>query len=221
MRARPSIDIMRLIPAGCFVGTSLIISEGGRFLFGIRAPKRRQGEVVLEITGIGGGMESWDETVFDGVQREAREEIGTQVRLAPSDETLIVQSRRKHTWVRAVGEVKPAALVFRGYRTPPHRPWHAAAQGQAALIVFRASMLWPPAPIGELPALIWLSAGQILDTAVRDVPLETLRAGGARLSVRSGERIPLGAASRMTDSQEAIAIALGEETLAFYRQGPA
>jgi 8-oxo-dGTP pyrophosphatase MutT (NUDIX family) len=216
MPVRLSIDVMRLIPAGCFIGTSLILPDQGLFLFGIRPPKRVNGDVIMEITGIGGGLEPGDETVFDGARREAREEIGTEVRLAASDDTLIVYSREQHSWVRAAGEARPAALVFRGYRTPVHHPWHHSHQGQAALIVFWASMLGRPTPCGELPALIWLSPQQILDTSLEDIPLAALTSAGARLHTRGEGGLPQSVGMRMTDSQEAIAIALGQATLEFY-----
>jgi 8-oxo-dGTP pyrophosphatase MutT (NUDIX family) len=215
---RRSIDVMRLIPEGCFIGTSLILPDQERFLFGVRRPKWFRNKAILEITGIGGGMEDRDASVLEGVQREAMEEIGAKVRLVPSEETLVVQSREKHTWVRPVGEVKPAAAVFRGYRTPAHRPWHPSQQGEAALLVFRASLIEPPTPAGELPALIWLSGQQILDTALQDVPLSALISGGALTSAREPEALPGEATLRMTDSQEAIAIALGQATLGFYSQ---
>ncbi len=216
MPVRRSIDVMRLVPEGYFIGTSLILPDRERFLFGIRQPKWVGKRAILEITGIGGGLEAWDKSILDGVQREAMEEIGSRVRLVSSKETLIVQSREEHEWVRPAGELKPAAVVFRGYRTPAHHPWHTSRRGDAALLVFRASLIEPPAPTGELPALIWLSAQQILDTALQDVALSGLISGGALTLAREPEALPQRAPSRMTDSQEAIAIALGRATLGFY-----
>jgi hypothetical protein len=211
-----SRQILSLIPEGCFIGTSLILPERGRFLFGIREPKVQAGGQVLEITGIGGGLEAHDQTITHGVQREAREEICTEVRLISSHDTLVVRSRHELQRINSGVGIGPVALVFRRYRTPAHDPWARTNQGQAALLVFQATTLLSPAPCGELHGLIWLSAAQILKTANQDVVLHDLLDGGAELTLREGNVFSKQAKARMTDSQEALAIALGQETLSFY-----
>ena len=67
----PKIYLANIIPSDIFIGTSLIIRREDRFLYGMRPPKLWQGHSVLELTGIGGGLEKEDESLSSGVQREA------------------------------------------------------------------------------------------------------------------------------------------------------
>jgi hypothetical protein len=124
----PRLD--EIIPDGIFVGTSLILPRGGRFLYGMRPLKGEGGRPVIELTGIGGGVEAFDESYSAGALREACEEIGCDVRLIPCPETLIVRSRDRIERVRLGGRERPAAVVYRKHRTPPHRPWHERNAGE-------------------------------------------------------------------------------------------
>jgi len=124
----------------CRCSASLILRRQGRLLYGIRPPKHEQGRQVLELTGIGGGMEDGDESLTAGVQREAREEIGSGVRLLHCHETLVVHSHGAVERIALQGDERPAALVFRHYRTPAHRPWHENHQGEGCLVVFLAQL---------------------------------------------------------------------------------
>ncbi|MFQ5341398.1 MAG: hypothetical protein ACE5F6_07605 [Anaerolineae bacterium] len=69
----------------------------------------------------------------------------------------------------------------------------------------------------ELPALIWLTPQQVVDTARDDVLLCQLLDAGAELVEARPASMPHTAWVRLTDSQEALALALGYEALSFYR----
>ena len=58
----------------------------------------------------------------------------------------------------------------------------------------------------ELPQLIWLNAEQVLETARRDVMLGELLAGGSDLIPGPSPSPQLDTLTRMTDSQEALAL---------------
>jgi len=212
--------ISDLIPDGIFIGTSLILHQDGRFLYGVRPPRIEGSQQVMELTGIGGGMEEEDESLTAGVLRETREEIGCGVRLLPCDETMVVHGQDDIERVVLKGEERPAAAVFHRYRTPPHHPWHEDNQGEACLVVFLAELEGHPQPMMELPALIWLKPSQVVETARRDVLLRELLDSGAELVQGEGGKMPEMGWIRMTDSQEALALALGDDALSFYEELP-
>ncbi|GEM_PF-712740 len=206
-----------IVPDDTFVGTSLILRQGGRFLYGIRPPRAEGSRQIIELTGIGGGIEDEDESLVAGVLREAQEEIGCGVRLLPCPETIIVRSQGDVERATLRGKERPAAVVFRYYyRTPPHQPWHEDNQGEACLVVYLAELDGQPWPTMELPALIWLKPIHILETAQRDVPLSKLLSSGAELVEGKSGLLPEHSWARMTDSQEALALALGDDGLSFY-----
>jgi 8-oxo-dGTP pyrophosphatase MutT (NUDIX family) len=219
---RPCLE--ELIPEGPFVGTSLILRQHGRFLYGMRPVRGAETPPVIELTGIGGGIEPTDKTFTLGVLREAEEEIGCgdgkgagcRVNLIPCGRTLVVHGRHQLSWVTLRGPERPAALVFRHHRTPPRAPWHAQNQGQAWLIVYLADLEGRPCPTFELPWLLWMTPDQILQTAHEEVPLQALLAAGAELVLGGAGMPPEDSCLRLTDSQEALGLALGSALPAFY-----
>jgi 8-oxo-dGTP pyrophosphatase MutT (NUDIX family) len=206
-----------VIPHDLFIGTSLIIRQGNRFLYGIRSTKQAAGRKFLEITGIGGGLEAQDPSLFAGALRESVEETGCRVNYRPCPTTLIVRGPDQVERAALTGDERPAAVVFRNHRTPPHQPWDPVNQGEACLIVFLADLEGQPRPSMELPYLIWLQPEHILRTAWQDVHLGELLDTGAKLITGNSPAPPKSNWSRMTDSQEALAIALGEAAPSFYR----
>ena len=129
--------------------------------------------------------------------------------IVSSSQTLVVHHQNKVEQIIVAGDERPTAVVFRSYRTPPHQPWHQDNQGGACLIVFVAELVGKPRPALELPYLIWLQAEHIYETAVEDVRLARLLTNGADL-IGGKQGVPSGSCFvRLTDSQEALAIALG------------
>jgi 8-oxo-dGTP pyrophosphatase MutT (NUDIX family) len=221
------ITLDDLIPADSFVGVSLILPRGGRFLYGIRPPRPdRSGQAarskasqmpVLEITGIGGGLEPQDADYVAGARREAQEEVGCDVQIVDCAQTLHIQGPDAVTCGPLEGENRPVAVVFRHHRAPPHQPWHPHRAGDGYLIVCLAVMACAPTPTHELPWLLWLDADQVLATARADVFLEDLLRDGAELVTGDAGPPPPGSLARLTDSQEALGLALGDTLPALYR----
>jgi 8-oxo-dGTP pyrophosphatase MutT (NUDIX family) len=223
-RSREPRRLDSLIPADAFVGTSLIlrrrqpqVHQRNKLLYGIRPPLLERSRHVLELTGIGGGIEEADASLTAGVLREAHEEIGCHVCLLPCQETVVVHGPHHVEHVALHGDERPAAVVLRGHRTPPHQPWHPTGRGEACLIVFLAEFDERPQPKMELAALLWLRPEHVVAAARHDVPLSTLLGTGAELVERAECCLPDPALARLTDSQEALVLALGEAALAFYQ----
>jgi len=205
------------LPPGLFLGASLILRQRDRFLFGIRPPKNINGVEVLEITGIGGRLEPFDSSLTACVEREAHEEIAAQINIVRCPLTLVVRGLADFQEFALQGDEQPAALVFRRHRTPPHQPWHIDHIDTGCIVVFLAELNGPATPSTEIPYLIWLTPDQILNTARTDLELEQLITQGAELVTYGTHALPTAAITRMTDSQEALSIALGERTPKFYK----
>ncbi len=213
--ARPR-KLADILPEGVFVGTSLILRRGGRFLYGVRAPYAQGARQVIELTGIGGALEGEDGSLTAGALREAREETGCGVRVLAARDTIVVRGEHDIERLQLSGDERPAAVVFRRYRTPPHQPWHEDHQGEACLVVFWGEIDGQPWPAMELPALIWLEPGQVVETARQDVPLSRLLESGAELIESTPGLVPRTVWARLTDSQEALVLALGDKAPVFY-----
>jgi 8-oxo-dGTP pyrophosphatase MutT (NUDIX family) len=199
-----------------FIGTSLILRQADRFLFGIRPAKKIDSQYFLELTGIGGALEPSDPTLTSGVLREAQEEIGIPVRVQQRSETLVVHGPQQFERMCFNGSERPAAIIFRGFRTPPHQPWHADNLGKSCLVIFQAELEGKPWPAMELPYLVWLQPEQILALSEGDIPIGELQHLGAELITGPLGLPDIDWLARMTDSQEALALALGEKTIEFY-----
>jgi 8-oxo-dGTP pyrophosphatase MutT (NUDIX family) len=229
-------SLAEIIPADAFVGAGLILPHPGpadnrrgstslqRFLFGIR-PLRWDGTCpIAEITAIGGRIETFDASLSDGVQREACEEVGCDVRLASCSRTLLSRGPGELETTAIEGSEQPAAVVFRYYKAPAHQPWNAPSPGHpnyrppSCIILFLGELTGEPLPSEELPTLIWLTPEQILETARRDVLFSELLASGTPV-LRLREGYPADEHwARLTDSQEALALSLGDSAIDFFQQ---
>lgn len=209
-------SLSELIPEDMFVGTSLILRKGNAFLYGMRPAKHDGDDVIIELTGIGGALEDFDQSYAAGVAREAREETGCELHLLDCEQTYILRGPKDIQKVSLSGQERPAAVVFRYHRTPPHQPWHAHNAGAGCLIVYLAELYGDPQPVMELPWLIWLNASQVALNGREDVRLGALIEAGAMLVPGRNQAPDLRSWVRLTDSQEALAIALGSSMIDFY-----
>ncbi len=142
------------------------------------------------------------------------------VRLLECQRTLLVRGAADLAWVEISGVEKPAALVFRQHRSPPHQPWQGQDRSLSCLVVFKAELEGEALPRQELPWLAWLDSAQAAQAAREDVLLEDLLQGGATiidgsLGQTDARQPPAASWLRLTDSQEALGIALGEGFAAF------
>ena len=205
-----------LLAPKAFLGVGLILRQPGGFLFGIRPPKQHSSQIILEITGIGGKMEAGDASLAHCARREAYEEISAAIRILPCPHALVVRSLDQVQEVTFEGIDRPAALVFRGHRTPPHQPFISVQPDDGCVVVFLAELIDSPTPSPEIPYLIQLSPSQIFSAAQADLPISDLLKGGGLLLPGPFPPPDPAALARLTDSQEALALALGRRAESFY-----
>ena len=155
-----------------------------------------------------------DQSLTAAAQREAAEEIGCAVRLLPSTSTLLVRGPGRVESIALSGSETPVAIVFRGYRTPPHEPWHPLHRGATCLVVFLASLLVSPA-FFEIPLLAWLDPETLCAAARADLPFSQLP--GELTLLAPAACPPADTLVRLTDSQEALILALEDSALPYYR----
>lgn len=211
-----SKTLAELIPDDMFIGTSLLLreeSESGsyRFLYGMRSVKEENNQLIYELTGIGGKLEKSDDSPGAGAIREAQEEMACAVQLVTSSKTLLIQGYNDVRLIEVAGPEKPLAIIFRHHQSPAHSPWHQFNKGKLCLVLFEGKIQGQPRPVSELPRLIWLPARLVLECSRRDVPLGELLLEGAALVPGHSGSPPLDGLARMTDSHEALALALGEK----------
>jgi 8-oxo-dGTP pyrophosphatase MutT (NUDIX family) len=195
--------------------SSLLLSDEGRFLLGIRPPIHERGRVLLRLTGIGGWAEG-DESFSATALREASEETGSGVRLLDLDQTLLVRSPADIQPVPITHDIAPAAVVYRRFGTAPFDPW-SDTHGLVAPVAVYVGILRQPARIqkpDELPLFMWVYPEQMIALADADEPLDFLLADGAEL-VGPVELDTSRAIVRLTDSIQALLTALGARAFTF------
>lgn len=195
--------------------SSLLIAHDGRFLLGVRPPLAERGRILLRLTGIGGWAEG-DESFAATVEREAREETGSAVRLFDMRHTAIVRSPEDISVVARVGEPGPVAIVYRRLGAGPFDPWSERYDSIAPVAVFTGVLERPPsiAARHEHPFFMWVYPEQMIALSDSDEPLEFLLADGAEIQGRfEGDRRL--ALVRLTDSIQALLAALGSRAFAF------
>lgn len=155
------------------VGISAIVRDDEAYYFEISKPKywkqREDGTTALGVGGIGGGIKQ-NETITACLRREVQEEIGTQVRLEPVHETVLI-----HEWQIAdtlslkPSKKRPTPLMvilipprLGGPDTPDH----------LAILTFRTRLRGAPAP-HDLFGLLRIENDALAEFFGRDTwPLE-------------------------------------------------
>ncbi len=97
--------LSEVVQPGVARASSLLLSDDGRFLLGIRPPVHERGRVLLRMTGIGGWADG-EETFAETAVRESIEETGSSVRLLDLDQTLLVHSP-DDIQVTTTGRIEP------------------------------------------------------------------------------------------------------------------
>jgi 8-oxo-dGTP pyrophosphatase MutT (NUDIX family) len=196
-------------------GASLLIAEQGRFLMAARPAVQTDDRTLVELTGIGGWLER-DETFSAAVKREAREEIGAEIRLIDLHQTLIIEGPDQGESICMMREIGPVALVFCRVGTPPFDPWALDYRAVVAVAVYAAVLEERPRIVApeEHPFFVWLHPEQLIALCDSELPLDFLVSDGAEIfGEPRGDRGRT--VIRLTDSIPALLTALGPSAYSF------
>lgn len=196
-------------------GASLLVAENGRFLMAARPPVPIGNRSVVALTGIGGWVEP-GESFSQAIAREALEETGSEVRLLDLHQTLVIRSPEQRELLCFVGEVGPAALVFRRHGTPAFDPWSDDYQSIVAVAVYAGMLASAPRVVlaDEHPFFLRLFPEQMIALADADVPLAYLLADGAEI-VGDTDVDLARSVVRLTDSIQSLVSVLGPSAYTF------
>lgn len=207
--------LSELVHLGTARASSLLLSDEGRFLLGIRPPVHQRGRILLRLTGIGGWADG-DESFAATAVRESVEETGSSVRLLDLDETLLVHAPDDIQATSFSRDTTPAAIVYRRFGTAPFDPW-SPRYGSVAPVAVYVGVLDKPVQIQrpeEIPLFMRVHAEQMIALADSDEPLPYLLADGAELLGPVGFDTNQ-AIVRLTDSIQALLTALGPRAFSF------
>ena len=196
-------------------GASLLVVEDGRFLLAARPPIVTPTCTLVNLTGVGGWLES-GEGFADAAIRETIEETGVNVRLLDLDNTLIVHDPDTIEDVCIIGETGPAAIVYCRMGTPPFDPWSDEFDSVVPVTVYAGTLSGPPVVIdpSEHPFFLWLYPEQLIALTSSELPLAFLLSDGAKLDGDfrpDNERVIV----RLGDSIPALLDALGPGAFGF------
>ena len=203
------LELREIVPRGDLLGASLILPTPLGYLFGGKPPRLEAGGLVIRVTGIGGRVEP-GEAFAECAAREALEEIGCGVEILPCRRTLLVRGPNGSSLEKV--ETAPYAVVRRRAGAPPGEPWGGdPSLPWLTVVVYLARLRGEPRPVEErLPFLFYLGARGLEALSRGDVPLADLLLAGARVDPLAGVDPPAGSVARLTDSPEALLMAIYE-----------
>ncbi len=181
-----------LIPAQGTTGSSLIVEEKGNYLFDLERDAR--GASTVYCYGLGGHKregESWIECA----EREAQEELGTQIELFSSKATYYMNRHGELEEIAVDEEVTPLLLFEMPF--PAAASWNPGNEEWIYYIVaYRARLCQAPTPL-DIEGLISLSEAQIREAAEGEARLGDLLDDGATMwerepIAREAKVIPVG-----------------------------
>ena len=196
-------------------GASLLVVEEGRFLLAARPPIVTPSGTLVNLTGVGGWLES-GEGFAEAAIRETLEETGVDVRLLDLNDTLIVHDPDTIEDVCIVGETGPAAIVYCRMGTPFFDPWSDDYDSIVPVTVYAGILSRPPVVVdlAEHPFFLWLYPEQLIALTNGELPLSFLLSDGAKLDGDyrpDNERVIV----RLGDSIPALLAALGPAAFGF------
>ena len=172
-----------LIPPGAETGSGLALRHRGRYLFELAGPRYASPSGATFYAGIGGHLEP-GETWPACAQREAREELGCEVKIRPAERTAYIARDGELRLVAVDDEPRP--LCIYELWNPPDGPWNERGEGYIYYIVVYEATLddaAEPRP-RDVDGILWLAPELVPRTAQAPMTLASLLESGAKLAAR-------------------------------------
>ena len=175
---RRGIDYLCQDTPWCVTGVSALLHFQGRFFFEITKPKhwrhRQDGRVLAGIGGIGGSVED-GETLLGCLQREAREEVGTTVRVRSAPATYLLYEEQLAASLSISSGKAPVPLLLTISRNLYRRKRYAD-YGILAIVTYMAELSRAPS-LGDLFGLLDVPAAALPAVFCRaEITIEQLQA---------------------------------------------
>ena len=176
------MHLEELIPAGAERGAGLVLEYDGRYLFFLAGSRYDAGGSTF-FAGIGGHLEG-EETWIECIQREAVEEIGTEVELVDSGTFYQIMANDRVIRMNLtdpLNSARPAALLE--ILVPADAPWSKTGEAYSYFVaVYRSRLDKEHLPVpADVDGLILLPADLILESLQETLTLADLLLRGAEL----------------------------------------
>lgn len=136
-------------------GNGLIIKWHDKLLFAIGKKdfwKKDNGRTIVTYTAVGGNLEQ-GESFIESSHREALEELGTDIEIISSDNTILFNfESRKKKYINLEEKIKPAIIYYKILQS----------QDKLSVCTYLAQLKGNPKPSMEVPALLLLKENQLL-----------------------------------------------------------
>lgn len=138
-------------------GVGLIIFDDDQSIFALSKPKywtREKNRTLISYGCVGGKVEE-GETVLEAAEREAYEEVSSDIDIISSKETYVIDLDLKVQQIKQKLKINPVVLYSVRYPGTPGDPSVKDTSFIGKVHVFFAKLKGKPVPSSEVPAILW------------------------------------------------------------------